>query len=311
MLFTNKRDITTDFIVRELRRRGRPFLRINTEDLPRFGVVLPQGDAEQAVLQLGGGSWPLSAFGGAYFRRPKSPAREPGEAPEIAAYVEAEWSSLLRALWNALEGRWLNSPFAIQRAEDKPRQLAAARACGLQVPETLVTNSVTALEGLSARGWIGKPLRRALLDDAEGPGSLIYTTRLDDLRAIDAEALFRAPIILQREIAKRCDVRVTVVDDRTFPARIFSQGHSETEVDWRRGARVDLEHSRMEIPPVIELGCIEVTRKLGLRYAAIDLVEDLNGEIWFLEANPNGQWAWIEQRTGLPIAAAIVDALGR
>jgi hypothetical protein len=29
----------------------------------------------------------------------------------------------------------------------------------------------------------------------------------------------------------------------------------------------------------------------------------------FLEINPNGQWAWIENETGLPIAAAIADAL--
>jgi hypothetical protein len=25
--------------------------------------------------------------------------------------------------------------------------------------------------------------------------------------------------------------------------------------------------------------------------------------------NPNGQWAWIEDKTGLPIAASIADAL--
>jgi hypothetical protein len=31
--------------------------------------------------------------------------------------------------------------------------------------------------------------------------------------------------------------------------------------------------------------------------------------VWFLEANPNGQGAWIENETGLPIAAAIADAL--
>ena len=34
LLATNKRDITTDFIVLELRRRGLPFHRLNTEDLP-------------------------------------------------------------------------------------------------------------------------------------------------------------------------------------------------------------------------------------------------------------------------------------
>lgn len=30
-----------------------------------------------------------------------------------------------------------------------------------------------------------------------------------------------------------------------------------------------------------------------------------------LEINPNGQWAWIENQTGLPIASSIVDELMR
>jgi len=34
-----------------------------------------------------------------------------------------------------------------------------------------------------------------------------------------------------------------------------------------------------------------------------------SGDWVFLEINPNGQWAWIENETGLPIASAIADAL--
>jgi len=29
----------------------------------------------------------------------------------------------------------------------------------------------------------------------------------------------------------------------------------------------------------------------------------------FVECNPNGQWAWLEEATGVPIAAAITDLL--
>lgn len=49
----------------------------------------------------------------------------------------------------------------------------------------------------------------------------------------------------------------------------------------------------------------------GLRFGALDFL--LTPEVaWvFLEVNPNGQWAFIEQATGLPIAAAIADALTR
>lgn len=307
LLVTNKRDVTTDFVVLELRRRGLPFVRLNTEDLPQHELVMPNGDP--ATLGLSGpcGSFSLSNVTGAYYRRPGSFEAEGAEA--TAAYVAAEWSAILRSLWNALEGRWLNSPFSILRAEDKPRQLAAARRIGLDVPGTLVTNSYDAAHAFLTEGpMVAKPLRHALIDDGE-VGSVLFTSRVTELEPRDATAVGRAPIILQREIAKLSDVRVVVVDDLVFATRILSQAHEETQVDWRKGIRLDLAHELMELPVELISACIGVTRDLGLRFAAIDLVEDANGRFWFLEANPNGQWAWIEQRTGARVTAAIVDAL--
>ncbi len=49
--------------------------------------------------------------------------------------------------------------------------------------------------------------------------------------------------------------------------------------------------------------------RLGLRFGALDFLVTPDGEWYFLEINPNGQWAWIEQETGLPISDAIADAL--
>ena len=47
---------------------------------------------------------------------------------------------------------------------------------------------------------------------------------------------------------------------------------------------------------------------LGLRFGAFDFLVCPDGWV-FLEVNPNGQWAWIETATGLPIASTIADAL--
>ncbi len=52
-------------------------------------------------------------------------------------------------------------------------------------------------------------------------------------------------------------------------------------------------------------------RRAGLRFGAFDLAEDAEGQLWFLECNPNGQWGWIESATGLPITDAIVSELLR
>jgi hypothetical protein len=38
-------------------------------------------------------------------------------------------------------------------------------------------------------------------------------------------------------------------------------------------------------------------------------VLDKKGEIWFLEINPNGQWAFVEEVTGQPMGKALADLL--
>lgn len=307
LLVTNKRDVTTDFVVLEARRRSLPFVRLNTEDLPQHELIMADGDPAAMILTGPCGSLPLPDITAAYYRRPGSFEAE--GADPAAAYVVAEWSAILRSLWNALEGRWLNSPFSILRAEDKPRQLAAARRVGFAIPATLVTNSYNAARSFLAEGAIvAKPLRHALVGDGD-VGSVVFTSRVADLQAGDSDAVRRAPIIFQREIRKRFDIRVIVIADNVFATRILSQAHDETQVDWRKGVRPDLEHETIALPTEIATACISITRDLGLRFAAIDLVEDEDGDFWFLEANPNGQWAWIEQRTGAPLTAAIVDAL--
>lgn len=312
LLVTNKRDITTDFIVLELRRRGVPFLRLNSEDLPEASVTFRLGRGQGWEIRTQGRDLALRDVRAAYYRRPGTP--EPlgfeGQAA-VRDYVAGEWTALLRSLWNALDGRWLNSPFAILRAEDKPRQLAAALALGFDVPETLIGNDFYAVAGFVEPGdAVGKPLRHALIE--RGPaGEVLFTSRLGALAPSDRDAVSIAPVIYQREVRKAFDIRVTVIGEQVHAVAIHSQAHSDTEVDWRRGTRVDLAHEVVPLPGDLQTRCVGLVREFGLRYGAIDLVRDGAGRDWFLEINPNGQWAWIERRTGLPLAAAIVDELLR
>ncbi|HEY8379851.1 MAG TPA: hypothetical protein VIK91_25345 [Nannocystis sp.] len=50
-------------------------------------------------------------------------------------------------------------------------------------------------------------------------------------------------------------------------------------------------------------------RRLGLRFGAIDLVRAADGEYFFLEITPNGQWLWIEWITGVPLVSTMCDLL--
>ncbi|BCQ62404.1 MULTISPECIES: hypothetical protein [unclassified Pseudomonas] len=309
LLVTNCRDITMDYVVGELRRRGQPFFRLNTEQLPQALCSMAGFPRDAWSISLDGVVVRGAAITGAYFRRPGAPvvpdtAMDPGER----AYIEAEWSSFLKSLYSRLEGRWLNSPTKIFMAEDKPMQLLLAQEIGFHVPQAFVTNDILCARAISARGQaIGKPLRQAVL--AGETERVIFTSRLAEIEDEQAEAIRLTPFIVQSEILKQYDVRVTVVGERVFATAIWSQDNEETITDWRKGSRPDLRHEKIVLDRRVERQCVNLVQRLGLRYGAIDLVCDQSGKLWFLEINPNGQWAWIENLTGYPIAAAIVDEL--
>jgi glutathione synthase/RimK-type ligase-like ATP-grasp enzyme len=50
-------------------------------------------------------------------------------------------------------------------------------------------------------------------------------------------------------------------------------------------------------------------REMGLAFGAIDMIRDADDSYWFLENNPNGQWAYVEHATGQPIGHAIATML--
>lgn len=310
LIVTNRRDLTCDFIVLELQRRGLEFVRLNTETLAR-GHVRVGGASGAWSVNVDGREISAEQIRAAYFRRPGAPEPDPAvTAPGHRDYCLAEWRALLKSFYTRLDGLWLNSPWAILRAEDKPHQLLCAARLGFEVPETLITNDVAEAQAFAATGSvIVKPLRQALIEADED--QVVFTSRWSDPAAGDAQAWAAAPLIVQHEVPKRADLRVTVVDDQVFAVAIDSQTTTETQVDWRRGADPSLKHERVALPEGMAERCRALTRKLDLRFGAIDLVHRTDGGYSFLEINPNGQWAWIEQRTGVPIAAAIVDALAR
>lgn len=309
LLITNRRDITMDYVVAELHRRGHAFMRLNTELLPKALCTISGHQRDAWSITLDGETVRGEQVSGAYFRRPGAPivSEKVADIGE-RAYMEAEWSSFLKSLYSRLEGRWLNSPTKIFMAEDKPLQLLIASEIGFNVPLVSITNDISSVRAITRSGQaIGKPLRQAVLTGETE--RIIFTSRLGRLDDDQAQSIAMTPFIVQTEVVKQYDVRVTVVGEQVFATAIWSQENPETEIDWRQGSRPDLRHERIDLPDVVREQCIEIVRRLGLRYGAIDLVSDLSGKLWFLEINPNGQWAWIENLTGYPIAAAIVDEL--
>ena len=118
-----------------------------------------------------------------------------------------------------------------------------------------------------------------------------------------------APVVIQEYLFPKLDIRVTVVGRKVFAVKILRQG-KKIDGDWRRIKKEELEYIPIKLPDDISQLCINLVKKLGLIFGAIDLAF-ANGEYYFLEINPTGEWAWLVNSVNFPIHKEIAYLLAQ
>ena len=317
LLISNTQDLTTDFVVRELFRQDIPFARLNTDEFPvqGFGSVT-FGDVSHARngIRWKNRAKPLDfrQVRAVLYRRPIPPVLDARiDEAEVQRFCIDESFDFLRGVWSSLNCHWISRPEAIRKAEHKIYQLRVAEQLRLPVPKTLVTNDpdeIRAFYEECPHGMIVKPLYLGFINEPQKP-QFIFTTTVspDDLR--DIETAQFAPAIYQEKIDKVCDLRVTIIGEKVFAAKIEAPSLPAHIPDWRFADINDLQHSPYELPPEIEDLCRNLVQALDLDFGAIDFALTRDGKLVFFEINPNGQWAWLETALGFPISRTIVDRL--
>jgi glutathione synthase/RimK-type ligase-like ATP-grasp enzyme len=114
-------------------------------------------------------------------------------------------------------------------------------------------------------------------------------------------------VIFQEYIPAGVDLRVTIVGSQVFCGAIHSQAGG-----YKADFRMEMDTSRIEpssLPENVERCLLGLMKRLGLVYGAVDLRRTPSGEHVFLEVNTAGQWLFVEQATGQPIAQALAEAL--
>lgn len=193
-------------------------------------------------------------------------------------------------------------------AEHKPWHLCLAAQTGLAVPETLITNDPEAAAGFAdeAAPVLYKAFRSRPAQVA-GTTKLVYATPVS-AEQCRTDSVRQAPVLLQRHIDKRHDVRVTTVDSQMYAITPTAPG-DVPPVDWR----VDHGANRwqpIDVPDRVADSLRVMLGRLGLRFAACDFTVDRDGTWWFLEVNAAGQWAWDHperDRTAAALAGALSE----
>lgn len=243
-----------------------------------------------------------------YFRRPTF-LRETSQAgcrPE-EQFSRAQWAAFLRSLMVFEGARWVNHPTRTYEAEHKMIQLSTAHEVGFDIPATYCLNSEHLLRNringpLVAIKGLDTVLVRTDTAEVFGYTNLLFRDELEDAE------LKGAPLIAQQALTDKLDLRVTVLEDRWWCASV-TEGGAGIAGDWRL-QKADVAFSDFALPKSIGERCVELTRRLGLAFGAIDLAFS-HDRFFFLELNPTGEWAWLQEEVQFPIAVALADLLGR
>jgi hypothetical protein len=317
LILSNQEDAHVPMVLAKLDQRGAEYLWFDPSRFPGEAQVsfgCSASGVTERLLTCGGRTYDLSKVRAVWYRRPGAPAAGADVTdPTHRQYVDQSSERFLTGVWETLECRWLpGKPTAHRLAHNKVVQLPLAARLGFLLPDTLITNAparfIDFYADCDAR-LVSKSLIPMNIVRDDEDHIISYTHPVHRRQLANAQAVRHSPVIFQSYVPKSSELRVTVIGRKVFAAEIPSQESQTTRHDWRHDYDGNVPYRSYHLPAEVERRCVAMVEALGLTYGAIDLILTPDGEFVFLEINANGQWAWVEDLTGLPLADAVADFL--
>jgi glutathione synthase/RimK-type ligase-like ATP-grasp enzyme len=231
-----------------------------------------------------------------WWRRPAQYFGIPEELSEQEReFAATELDHALRGLLSALDCYWVNHPDSIRRANLKLEQLHRAAQFGFEVPRTIITNDPAEVRNFY-EACSGEVVFKVLTDSFLGtvelatkhperpPPDQIRETKTTRITARELEQLDSVqlvPCLFQAYVAKKTELRLTVIGDDVFAAEVRA---------WPQ-----VECKKASVPADLEERCLALVRSYGLNFGALDVIVTPDERYVFLENNPNGQFMWVEK----------------
>ncbi|ERR671914_490128 len=312
LIITQDFDPTVDPIVRSLAERDINTVRIDFSYFPEtLSFTTSDFNGGRRMLRLRDREVDLDEVTGVWYRRPTTFEfnDKMGEAEQEFARNEA--LNGIGGILRATDCLWINRPDVDAVAELKPYQMALAKKHGMRVPKTLLTNDPQEVEDLLANASgpiVYKALSGGVITHPGGYPTGLLTSVVGEEIKEHLDRVRHTICMFQEYIEKAYEVRLTVIGNTFFPVIIQSQDDDATTVDWR--ARNHLPYGDYRpLPDQVVKQVQALLTDLDMVYAALDFIVTPDGEHIFLEANPNGQFMWMQHALGLPMANCIADLL--
>jgi predicted ATP-grasp superfamily ATP-dependent carboligase len=200
------------------------------------------------------------------------------------------------ALRSASDAVWVSNLSATDAASDKLTQLRIATKCGFHIPETLVTQDYESLVEFSKKHtkFIAKPIIGA-------NGAAVFTEFVN-IKNLRPESVEICPAIYQEYVEGDTHIRLNAFGRRMIAASITTD-----KLDWRRDLAVPIRN--WVIPEALRKKVSNALAELDLKMGIFDFKIGKNGEVYWLEVNPQGQFLFLEAIAKLPLKRELATYL--
>lgn len=319
LIITDKCDLHADIIIEKLDSSKLTPIRLNSEDFNQKCLYNfswdRHGQACEQSLSLLDSSRSIQDIKVIWWRKPKDYDAHPEvQDPWAIKYCQDEARSFIQSLPGLFpNARWVNNYYNLRQPSRRINQIPLAMKLGINVPATLVTNQYAPIVHFlkSHSDCIIKPMDYSgFLHEGEQYACFTRHINLETVESL-RESIHLAPVFIQKRIEKCAEYRVTLIGKKSFVCRIEATHLNDVDVnlDWRATSPDKLNHFEDSLPKEYINKLHEMLRLLGLNFGAFDVIRDNAGDLYFIELNPNGQWYWVEQLTGMPMADAMVKLM--
>ncbi len=224
-----------------------------------------------------------------------------------------ETRSFAEGILSSLECSWLNRPSAVVRASNKIYQLISAARLKIPVPDFVISNDELQVKEFSSK--YDSVILKSISTGFISYGDLsfkVYTKQFTEVPEDIFSGLKYGPVIVQQQIKKKKEFRITIVDKKCFSIEVDYKDIPEA-TDVRELIQKSNRHLFRRANNIREIEdiSIELTHHFGLNYAGFDWILSTEGSYYFLELNPLGSFKWYEQCGSFNITEELGEALIR
>ena len=213
------------------------------------------------------------------------------------AFATAEYKYLLREILNLCARRGIlvfNRPDAEQQAGKVVQLRLAARH--FATPGFRLISKETPTQ--AGPECVAKSLASVPFDN----GNVLYTTDISNELLADRNLWF-----IQKTIKAQFDVTVAYIYGRIFSYKLSRDKF--TGLDWRKNPfELGDQWEPHNLSPQDIQSVHQLMHQLGWPFGRLDFLLS-DGLLYFLEVNPNGQWAWLDPAKANGLFAAIRECI--